>query len=250
MPGGYVVPPTGPLGEIKRVLEEQGRDIAESGRASGTQTAEALQQIRDIIDGIIGATNISVPGNISAGVQVSSPNLIGTNVYTTNGPTTVHTGPRVAAWLLNAGGLVGTASSRRFKDNIVPAGIDPAAVLSIGVKEYQYKAELAKRAADPNYHVATEVGMIAEDLHKAGLWQFVIYEYEPDPDFPPVYSEPEIADDGTVIKEAELVDPGRTRTKLDAKGKAIPFSIHYELFALALLPVLQDHERRLKALEG
>lgn len=245
--------PSAPGDEWDRLLElvrDIVRRLSELERPDGNQTAEALQQIRDILDGIIGATNISVPGNISAGVQVSSPNLIGTNVYTTNGPTTVHTGPRVAAWLLNAGGLVGTASSRRFKDNIVPAGIDPAAVLSIGVKEYQYKAELAKRAADPNYHVATEVGMIAEDLHRAGLWQFVIYEYEPDPDFPPVYSEPEIADDGTIVKEAELVDPGRTRTKLDARGKAIPFSIHYELFALALLPVLQDHERRLKALEG
>lgn len=247
---GYATAPGDAYDRLFTALLQIQRRLSELERPDGTQTAEALQQIRDIIDGIIGATNISVPGNISAGVQVSSPNLIGTNVYTTNGPTTVHTGPRVAAWLLNAGGLVGTASSRRFKDNIVPAGIDPAAVLSIGVKEYQYKAELAKRAADPNYHVATEVGMIAEDLHKAGLWQFVIYEYEPDPDFPPVYSEPEIADDGTVIKEAELVDPGRTRTKLDAKGKAIPLSIHYELFALALLPVLQDHERRLKALEG
>jgi hypothetical protein len=247
---GYATAPGDAYDRLFTALLQIQRRLSELERPDGTQTAEALQQIRDIIDGIIGATNISVPGNISAGVQVSSPNLIGTNVYTTNGPTTVHTGPRVAAWLLNAGGLVGTASSRRFKDNIVPAGIDPAAVLSIGVKEYQYKAELAKRAADPNYHVATEVGMIAEDLHRAGLWQFVIYEYEPDPDFPPVYSEPEIADDGTVIKEAELVDPGRTRTKLDARGKAIPFSIHYELFALALLPVLQDHERRLKALEG
>ena len=247
---GYATAPGDAYDRLFTALLQIQRRLSELERPDGTQTAEALQQIRDIIDGIIGATNISVPGNISAGVQVSSPNLIGTNVYTTNGPTTVHTGPRVAAWLLNAGGLVGTASSRRFKDNIVPAGIDPAAVLSIGVKEYQYKAELAKRAAHPNYHVATEVGMIAEDLHKAGLWQFVIYEYEPDPDFPPVYSEPEIADDGTVIKEPELVDPGRTRTKLDAKGKAIPFSIHYELFALALLPVLQDHERRLKALEG
>lgn len=232
------------------ILNRHAAQLEEQGTPSGTQNAEALRQIRDLVNGIIGATNLSVPGNIFAGTQVSSPNVIGTNVFASNGPTTVHTGPRVAAWLLNAGGLVGTASSRRFKDNIVPAGIDPAAVLSIGVKEYQYKAELAKRAADPGYHVATEVGMIAEDLHRAGLWQFVIYEYEPDPDFPPVYTEPEFADDGSIVKEAELVDPGRTRTKLDAKGKAIPFSIHYELFALALLPVLQDHERRLKALEG
>lgn len=185
MPGGYVVPPTGPLGEIKRVLEDHDRDISEAGRASGTQTAEALQQIRDLIDGIIAATNISVPGYLQAGtnVIVGADVVMGGNLYTPNGYAFDITYTRRAAWLGNDGRLGYASSSLDKKELIHDVEMpDPLTILEISDAYYVYKAELAKRDDpenphyDPNYKVHLEYGHIAQWLHEAGLWQAVVYE--------------------------------------------------------------------------
>jgi hypothetical protein len=99
----------------------------------------------------------------------------------------------------------------------VPANIDPLAVLSIGVKHYNYIAEVAKRddALSPNYvgpdhKVHVEVGAIAEELHAAGLWEFVVYER---------------ALDGNLLR--------------DASGCPIPEGIHYQMFSVAVLAAAQ-----------
>ncbi|MGV8912479.1 MAG: tail fiber domain-containing protein [Rhodoglobus sp.] len=222
------------LQDVERTLNDRINRISTFDGSQYVRAVEKLQQLIDDLPGMVddvlavevntGSVNatgsVTASGNVNAGGSVS-----GSNLSTANGPTTFHTGPRVAAWLLNAGGLVGTASSRRFKTNIRGAAIDPAAVLGVEVKHYQYLAEIDKRdnpenpLHDPEYHVATEVGMIAEELHDAGLWQFVFYERDAD---------------GVLV--------------LDEEGEAIPFGVHYELLAMALLPVAQQQERRLSDL--
>jgi uncharacterized protein YdcH (DUF465 family) len=216
------------LHEMRRQLDDRIDRISTFDATQMNRAVETLTQLVNDLPGEIDAAlaivvntgNVNATGNVSAGGSVS-----GDNLSTVNGPTTFHTGPRVAAWLLNAGGLVGTASSRRFKTNIRGAAIDPAAVLGVEVKHYQYLAEIDKRdnqenpLHDPEHHVATEVGMIAEELHDAGLWQFVFYERDAD---------------GALV--------------LDGEGEPTPFGVHYELLAMALLPVAQQQERRLSDL--
>jgi len=114
---------------------------------------------------------------------------------------------RRAAWLGNDGRILlgHTASSERFKTNFQDTGIDPLKVLEIDVVLYQNKQRLAMAEKDESIHVGLDIGMIAERLHEAGLWQFVIYERD---------------------ENDELV--------LDKNGDAIPYGIHYELWAMAV----------------
>jgi hypothetical protein len=137
---------------------------------------------------------------------------------------------RRAAWLGNDGRILlgHTASSERFKTNFQDSGIDPLKVLEIDVVLYQNKELVAKAKKDPSVRVPTDVGMVAERLHEAGLWQFVMYERD---------------------ENDELV--------LNKKGDAIPYGIHYELWALAVHEAarfvwsrVQDLEARVARLES
>jgi len=126
---------------------------------------------------------------------------------------------RRAAWIDDTGKLGHTASTRASKQNITPAALTRATLTQIPVVLYQYAAELAKRETDPGYHVAVEIGTLADDLHDLGLWQFVVY---------------------------------------DGHGpSAVPVSVHYELLGLAgialgqlLAAELDDLTVRVVALES
>ncbi|MEK6310280.1 MAG: tail fiber domain-containing protein [Curtobacterium sp.] len=182
-------------------------------------------------------------------------------------------GTRVAGWWESATGRAGTASSsRRFKQDIEPANMDVNAILAIEVVHYHYIAEIRKRDdptfedyVGPEYKVATEVGVIAEQLHDLGLWQFVVYQREnytetrtrPVTLTQPVLNadtnEPVLDDFGEPLMESYEGEEEYTlyldRLKLNDAGQPIPDGVHYELLALATIPVLQDHERRIAALE-
>lgn len=200
--------------------------------------------------GVLGSVNLN---------GVTATNVVGGNVYAQSLTTEV-TSSRVALWGRTADGFIGTASSSEtLKTGIVDADIDPEVVLALGVKHYSYLAEVAKRDdpkspdyVGPDYHVATEVGMLAEDLHKAGLWQFVVYAREP------VLVEEPIEDDYTVPPEdgkqpnhradVRLVRKG-DRLKVTEAGEPIPEGIHYTLFSLAVLKAAQYIHQRTKDLE-
>lgn len=171
--------------------------------------------------------NIASGSNLTAGYDVVASN----NVYAPTGGLIAGNiaGTRQTAWIEVASGRIGnTSSSARFKTNIRESSIDPLKVLSIMPKYYQYISEVRKRD-DPNYefyvgpkyHVSLEIGMIAEDLHAAGLWEFVLYNYEKD---------------GTL--------------SLDPMGNPIPNSIHYINWAIALQVVARYQQKRIDNLES
>lgn len=169
-------------------------------------------------------TDITANGNLTANANATAQNIFGTSIFAANAGNVAGniTAARTSPWVRNSDGYIGnTLSSIRFKTDVVDTTIDPLAVLGISVKHYNYITEVRKRDdptfADyvgPGYHVATEVGMIAEDLHAAGLWQFVVYQREYDAD-------------------------GNEVLSLDAGGQPIPDSIHYTLWALAVLVATQ-----------
>ena len=72
MAGGYIVPPVGEYGELLQILRELRDRVSELERPSGTQTADALQQIRDLIAGILAQTDVNASGNITAGGTINS----------------------------------------------------------------------------------------------------------------------------------------------------------------------------------
>jgi hypothetical protein len=78
---------------------------------------------------------------------------------------------RRAMWMSSAGVFGYASSSRTKKQDIVPANIDVDAVLSIEPKLFRYIKAVEEMGDD----APIEAGMIAEDLHDAGLTHFVDY---------------------------------------------------------------------------
>jgi len=74
--------------------------------------------------------------------------------------------------------LARSTSSRRYKQDEQPHTVDPAAVLAMQPTSWRDRAEVA---ADPDT-TRRHVGFIAEDLHDAGLSEFVTYDDEGRPD--------------------------------------------------------------------
>ena len=120
------------------------------------------------------------------------------------------TGTRRAMWMDSSGTFGHTDSSAKGKrgitvvDGTIPDG---AIVLSreqlrlLQVVSYQRVQELAREKKEPGYRAPVEIGVVAEQLHEAGLWPFVMYE-------------------------------GRG-------SDAVPIGVHYEILALAGIQLAQ-----------
>lgn len=243
MGNGYIVPPTGDYGVLFQIIEDLKVRIEELERPTGSQVAQALKKLQELVAGLItqvngifsgyvsagttisAGTNITAGGNITAGAGI----VLGNVLKTTTGPTTNITAARVTSWLQNSDGLVGTAtSSERFKANIRAVrddpDFDPLAVLDLSIDFWEYRAEIAKRddpdSADyvgPEYHVGLNFGPIAERAHELGLWMIVVYERE---------------SDGMTLR-------------LNEDGEPIPYGLHDVLFGYLVSMAAQViHERQ------
>jgi hypothetical protein len=246
---------------LKAKLGDIERRLRAVERPSGTQIAQLVQQVQDelanidatvaasiaahsytaaTIDAKDAATRSAAAGDAESwvnGGQTIAGGWSASDLYTRNGPGFNITATRVAAWLQSADGRVGTAtSSLQYKENIESAAMveRAQAILGIQIKHYNYINEIRKRDdptfeeyVGPSYHVHQEVGMIAEELHAAGLWEFVIYQRDP------VYEtrQDENGDDVQVIVGDTL--------HLDEDGNPVPDAIHYELFGMAALAAAQ-----------
>jgi len=80
--------------------------------------------------------------------------------------------------ILLDGSIQMVTSSRRYKQDVEDAVVDPAAVLSLSGRTWRDKALVE---ADPDTK-ARSVGFIAEELDAAGLTEFVDYDAEGRPD--------------------------------------------------------------------
>lgn len=212
---------------------------ASTMKVLGAKIANLASAFAAAIAGLTFAANQITPGTFVSGVILPAANISGAintgasiqglDLYTTNGPGFNITGTRVASWLETATGRIGMAtSSARYKTAIVDATTDPKAILGISVKYYQYIAEVAKRDdpesegyVGPDYHVATNIGAIAEDFDAAGLWEFVVYQRDAD---------------GNLV--------------LDDNSKPIPDGLHYEILSVGVLIAAQSLDTRLTALEA
>lgn len=181
--------PGGDLGELLRRFADLARRVGDLESPSGTQRYQSVAKLSALIDDIqaqldaynasrytnaqIDSRIASPPSSVSvSGDVTASSALRGQNLYASQAPGFNITGTRVAAWLEVATGRLGTASSsRRYKQDELPAEIDADAVLSIEPKQFRY-IEQVEQVGD---EAAVEVGFIAEDLEDAGLTQWVVY---------------------------------------------------------------------------
>ncbi|MEO6116018.1 MAG: hypothetical protein ABIP33_06500 [Pseudolysinimonas sp.] len=255
MAGGYVIPTAG-WDALVAELNDARKRLSELERPTGSQTAQALKQLQDLVAGLINPTSLSTTGDVNAGGNV---NVTG-YVFTPAGYAFDITYTRRGAWLGNDGRL-GWASSSITAKELLDSIAEPDAemILSITSHHYERKAELAKRDdpkaptyVGPGYHVAIEWGAIAEELHTLGLWQVVIY------DWTIKYQLAEVLDaDGNQILDADgLVLKERVGSG-ERVGEGVPVGIHYELLGLlsiiATRHVWKAHQAlaaRVAALEG
>jgi hypothetical protein len=155
----------------------------------------------------VSTTTVTTSGQITAtgGDIVTNASLIAAANLRADGVYSLGLGTWQSV-VTNASGYLGFASStKRVKQDIKKADITAAQGLALVATSFRYKKDVEDLGEDAQ----PTIGLIAEDLHDAGLTQFVIY---------------------------------------DAKGK--PLGIHYERAWIALIPVIQDIDTRLKKLEG
>lgn len=225
--------PGGDLGELIRQLTDVKRRLAELESPSGTQRYQTVAKLSALIDDIQAQlddyianqaytkaqvdarianppTGVSAAGNVSSGGDVTAAaSLRGVNLYATAAPGFNITGTRVAAWLESATGRLGTASSsRRYKQDEAPAGIDADAVLSIEPKRFRYIEQVDALGDE----AAVEFGFIAEDLHDAGLYPWVVYR--------------------------------------EIDGEFVPDGVNYSMLAVAQHAALRDQKSKIDALSA
>lgn len=158
----------------------------------GSQIYESVKELRSIVENLeqtiedlsaSGATwfgPVSTSGAVTANTMVNSIGAYNNDITATR---------RGAWWRSN--GDAGYASSSIHKKNLID-GIDAPDIMALleaaAVSTYyQYLAELDKRdnpdnpEYDPDYHVATEWGGIAQWFDALGLWQVVVYENHSEP---------------------------------------------------------------------
>lgn len=142
--------------EIKQLFTEikniAGR-VSELERPTGTQRADALQQIRDLVNGIIAQTNISVSGNVTAGGTVSggtvtsSGDIVSAGRGTfTGGITSADVRSRTvtvsySAVYADGSGVLGANTSRvSVKQDFEPAdaSAEVDALLRVGMLRFRY----------------------------------------------------------------------------------------------------------------
>lgn len=209
MGNGYGAPQGDDFSVIIGMLQELSRRLSELETPTGTsvnslvtQVQQALANITATVIAAVSATSYTktqidakdtavagqiqpaidatLAGNVTVGGQFKNPDAV----------SFVITGTRRSMWIEDATGRTGnTSSSRRFKQDIEPAAIDVDAFLSVGTFWFHYIAEIRKRDdptfeeyVGPDYLVPDEYGLMAEDLHNAGLTYWVYYDADGRPE--------------------------------------------------------------------
>lgn len=243
--------------QLKDKLDAIELQLRNLQRADGTQTGSLVDQVQAALANINATVATAIAVNSYTKAQIDSriaapPSIAATGpvsgttgrfdagLYSTDAYSFNYTGTRVTGWHGIDGHIATASSSERFKTNIRNADLiaKAEAILACEIDYYNYKAEIAKRDdpsspeyVGPDYQVHDEIGMIAERLHEAGLWEFVVYERD-------VVWKEQVVSDADGAESMIQVYAGDT-LRLSDHGEPIPYSIHYEIFSLGVLAAVQ-----------
>ena len=133
----------------------------------GTDTTTNLRIDNNEIEVLNNGVGATLTLNGAGGGLVQFGGLLDSNDTYANDITTT----RRAMWISSAGVFGYASSSRTKKQDIEAANLNVESILSIEPKHFRYIKAVEELGSD----APIEIGMIAEDLHDAGLTDFVDY---------------------------------------------------------------------------
>lgn len=193
--GDGLMPLMRDLSEIRRRLSELEQPTGTSMNSLVAQVQEAIANINATVTAAIAANSytktqidskIASPGNInpanvsaSGSISASGGLTVSGEVRMPNVPVTILTSAYFATYgSTNDGGRMGhVPSSRRFKQDIAPAALEPDQLLALQLVTFRYIEAVNELGDDAD----TEIGLIAEDVHDLGMTWLVYYDSDGQP---------------------------------------------------------------------
>lgn len=172
MGNGYVIPASDPIDQLMLRLRDIERRVSESESFTGAEIADALQTLTDLVNGLLTQVNGVFSGYIQAGGNANiggDINLTG-DLYTPHGRATPVVTSYVAAYINSDGRLGATPSGAQFKQDVKPRGYTLADCRLFQIVQYRLIAAVELLGDE----AVTEVGVIAQQLLKAGFPEFVV----------------------------------------------------------------------------
>lgn len=217
MAGGYTPPNVGDFGELFAIVKELKRRVGELERPTGSQTAGALKKLQDLVAGLLDQVNVVATNNVTAGNDV----IAGDDVI--------------------AGGDVNATGTGIFNAGVTSVGVY-GNLVSAGSYRVQYINSSGSMGYVPSSRQFKTDIQTAPSVAEAMLaMRIVTFRY--------LNAVEELGNEATVewgVIAEEIHDLGLTWL-VDYDENGAPQGVKYERLVLATIPVLQDHEARLKA---
>lgn len=182
MGNGYVVPASDALDQLRQILQDARARLRELEALDGSQIYNTVQDLRNLLDGLLAATEVNVTGNITStagNLSIAGTSNLAGDVDSLATYSRLVTGSgSFRAMSVNILGHVGqTVSSRRFKQDIETAGIPRETLRALRVVFFRYAAQVPfNQDQQPLL-----LGLIAEEVHDLGLTWLVDYDEEGHP---------------------------------------------------------------------
>lgn len=185
MGNGYIVPPTGDYGVLYQIIEDLKVRIEELERPTGSQVAQALKKLQELVAGLITQVNGIFSGYVQANGNITSVSGAGTfpaginSIGVYNLDVSGLAGARRTEWVHVSGALGYAPSTVEKKTDVDGYGATSKQFLACMPIVFHYIGQLDIRDNpsnpnyDPDYDVPLEVGHLAELLVANGLGEFV-----------------------------------------------------------------------------
>lgn len=183
MGNGYAVPSADAIDELRQILQDVLRRLRELEAMDGSQIYNTVQDLRNLVDGLLEQSEINVTGNVTGGGTGSFAAGL-TSVGSAGLDLSTIPGTRQTAWQHVATGRYGYApSTLESKTNLnqqLPFTAED--VYAVTPYVYEYVAQIAIRDDptnefyNPNYVVPLEIGLVAQHLIEHNMGAFVVYQ--------------------------------------------------------------------------
>jgi hypothetical protein len=172
MAGGYQVPPADVLAELVQILRDARARLRELEALDGSQIYNTVQDLKNLIAGLLDATDINVSGNITAGGTITA-NTAYNSLATYSRDVSGFGGFRTMS--VNIIGMIGYASSSLRNKELIGEASERVTKQQLRDLRLVFFRYLAAAPFDQEQQPIL-LGLLAEQVHEIGLTWLVIYD--------------------------------------------------------------------------